>query len=179
LTITIPSTTPAGNYEVRAVKGDAQSNPVVISVTPGVVIVDIICDAEDGIIIITGSGFSEKPDGTDDYINVMDDGVPLTIISWTDTEIVASGTDCIGTITINTVYSSASSAEVDVCTCYGDINDDSKVDLADLVVVKAEFLREDCGTNPCQADCNGDGKVNLADLVIMKGEFLRTDCCQH
>jgi hypothetical protein len=66
----------------------------------------------------------------------------------------------------------------DACECYADITGTSgKVDVADLVVMKNEFLRVDCAINPpCNADCNGDGKVNVADLVIMKGEFLRDDC---
>ena len=56
--------------------------------------------------------------------------------------------------------------------CYADCNCDRKVDLADLVIMKGEFLQS-C---PCQADCNGDNQVNLGDLVIMKAQFLRTDC---
>jgi hypothetical protein len=60
--------------------------------------------------------------------------------------------------------------------CYTDCDCDTKVNLADLVTIKGEFLRNGCATNPCQADCDCDTKVNLADLVLMKGEFLRTDC---
>ena len=60
--------------------------------------------------------------------------------------------------------------------CYADCNCDTKVNLADLVIMKQEFNRSDCATIPCQADCNYDDKVNLADLVMMKGEFNRTDC---
>jgi hypothetical protein len=63
-----------------------------------------------------------------------------------------------------------------VAACCADCNGDNKVDLNDLVIMKGEFLRDDCATNPCQADCNGDDKVDLSDLVIMKDQFLRTDC---
>jgi parallel beta-helix repeat protein len=64
----------------------------------------------------------------------------------------------------------------DVCECYSDFDGNTKVDLADLVIMKSEFLRTDCNTNPCVSDITGDGKVDLADLVIMKLEFLRVNC---
>lgn len=64
----------------------------------------------------------------------------------------------------------------DVCECYSDFNGDTKVDLADLVIMKTEFLRTDCDTIPCLSDITGDGKVDLADLVIIKLEFLRINC---
>lgn len=76
-------------------------------------------------------------------------------------------------------YTIEDCAEVEIVPlipCYADCNDDKKVDLADLVIMKGEFLRTDCAMNPCQADCNDDNKVDLADLVIMKEQFLRTDC---
>jgi len=64
----------------------------------------------------------------------------------------------------------------DICECYADCNCDAKVNLSDLVIMKTEFLRNDCDMNPCQADCNGDYQINLSDLVIMKTQFLKTDC---
>ena len=70
----------------------------------------------------------------------------------------------------------------DACEkCFANCNCDTKIDLADLVIVKQEFLRTDCADqNPCDADCNGDNKVDLADLSVVKYEFLRTGCpiCQ-
>jgi len=64
----------------------------------------------------------------------------------------------------------------DVCECYADCNSDTKVELQDLVIMKGEFGRNDCDTNPCQADSNDDDKVDLQDLVIMKAEFGSTSC---
>jgi len=59
----------------------------------------------------------------------------------------------------------------DVCECYADCNCDTKVDLSDLVLMKAEFMQP-----AVHADCNGDGTVDLSDLVIMKNEFMRQSC---
>ncbi len=64
----------------------------------------------------------------------------------------------------------------DACECHADCNGDKMVDLADLVILKTEFLSTDCAVNPCDADCNYDNKVDLSDLVLTKQEFLRTDC---
>jgi hypothetical protein len=60
----------------------------------------------------------------------------------------------------------------DSCECYADITGSTgKVDLADLVIMKQEFMK-----TPVHADCNGDGKVDLGDLVIMKTQFMKTGC---
>lgn len=64
----------------------------------------------------------------------------------------------------------------DACDCYADCDCSREVNLADLVMMKGEFLRYDCAMKPCCSDCNGDNQLNLGDLVIMKTEFLRNDC---
>ncbi len=65
----------------------------------------------------------------------------------------------------------------DACECYADCNNDTKVNLTDLVKMKSEFNRTNCSpSNPCLADCNYDNKVNLTDLVTMKSEFNKTGC---
>jgi hypothetical protein len=109
LTVTVPGMTAPGNYAIRAVKGPAESNPVVISVTPAVVITDSSCNRKKGVLTINGSGFSEKPEGTDDYINVEVDGQTVDIVSWSDTQIKASVSSCTkrAIITVNALFGSA------------------------------------------------------------------------
>lgn len=63
----------------------------------------------------------------------------------------------------------------DACECYADIDCNIKVDLADLVIVKGEFL-DPCPPSACGADLNDDDKVDLSDLVIMKTQFLINGC---
>ncbi len=68
----------------------------------------------------------------------------------------------------------------DACECHADCNVDQKVNLADLVIMKQQFMWN-CSQQPsCEADCNYDNTVDLSDLVMMKEEFLRSDCpmCQ-
>ncbi len=64
----------------------------------------------------------------------------------------------------------------DVCECHADCNDNQKVDLADLVIMKQQFLWNCSEHSSCEADCNYSGKVDLSDLVMMKQEFMRSDC---
>jgi hypothetical protein len=113
LTVTIPGTTATGNYDVRAVKGSTASNPVVISVKPAVTITDVKCRKRRGRLIIRGLGFGEKVEGTDDYINVEVNGMPVEIISWKDNGIKASVTSCIdnANITVNALFGSASTGD--------------------------------------------------------------------
>jgi hypothetical protein len=103
----------AGNYHLRAVKGTNASNPVVVAVTDDVTMTDSSCNKKKGTLTIDGSGFGEKPEGTDDYINVQVDGQTVDLISWSDTQIRASVSSCSkrATITVNALYGSASSAD--------------------------------------------------------------------
>jgi hypothetical protein len=113
LTVTIPGTIPIGNYDVRALKGNTESNQVVISVKPAVTITDVKCRKRRGRLTITGSGFGEKAEGTDDYINVEVNGVPVEIISWKDNRIKASVTSCIdnANIAVNALFGSVSTGD--------------------------------------------------------------------
>jgi hypothetical protein len=108
MTVTVPGTLAPGIYSVNTVKRDKFSNPMSISVKPEVIIHDSICDRKKGVITVIGSGFSEKPEGTDAYIDITVDGVPVSIISWTDTEIRASVSSCSkkSSITVNALYGS-------------------------------------------------------------------------
>jgi hypothetical protein len=110
LTVTIPGSTPTGNYQVQAVKNDtAKSNPVGISIIPEVVITEIDCSKCLGTMTITGAGFSAKPGGTDEDLYVIegDGGRLLKVISWTDTEIKVLDARCRGDVTVNTIFGSA------------------------------------------------------------------------
>ena len=110
LTVTIPGSTPTGNYQVQAVKNDnAKSNPVGISIIPEVVITEVDCSKCLGTMTITGAGFSAKPGGTDEDLYVIegDGGRLLKVISWTDTEIKVIDARCRGDVTVNTIFGSA------------------------------------------------------------------------
>jgi hypothetical protein len=109
LTITILGTTDNGNYILQAVKGDAASNPAVITIKPAVAISSTQCSACTGILTINGSGFGDAPpEGARDYLNVMADGITLNIISWTDTQIKALCAGCnFDSVTVNALFGSA------------------------------------------------------------------------
>jgi hypothetical protein len=116
LTVTIPGTTAAGNYELRAAKSTARSNPVVISVIPSVVITGDSCQKKKGILNVTGSGFGDKPAGTNDYINVAINGSTVDeadLMAWNDTQIRVSVSSCPknATITVNATFGSASNGD--------------------------------------------------------------------
>jgi hypothetical protein len=65
----------------------------------------------------------------------------------------------------------------DVCECYADCDCSTTVDIADLVTMKKEFMKDDCNNpDPCKADCNSDDDVDLGDLAIMKMQYFRNDC---
>jgi hypothetical protein len=115
-TIIIPGTTGPGNYMLTAVKdnGAVISNPLSISIKPQVSIasstIDASCGDCSGELIITGSGFGDAPpDGADEWLNVMQGSVKLTIVSWTDTRIEATGAMCEegAVITVNSLFDSA------------------------------------------------------------------------
>lgn len=67
---------------------------------------------------------------------------------------------------------------VDDTACKSNLNGDTKVNITDLNLLKAEFGRNDCSEpgKSCSADINADGKVNITDLNLLKAEFGRNDC---
>jgi hypothetical protein len=109
ITVTIPGNLASGNYKVNTVKMNKHSNPRTISIKPAVVISDVTCQTKAEILIITGSGFGEKPEGPDGYLNVEVNGRIVEIKSWTDTKIQALPLDCEEqlTITVNALFGSA------------------------------------------------------------------------
>jgi hypothetical protein len=118
IVVTLPGSLIAGNYHLRAVKGLTESNPIVsnpivISVKPAAVIRDMDCNRKNGVRTITGSGFGDKPEGTDPYINVEVNGASVEILSWTDTQIKASVSSCSNkhTVTVNALFGSATNGD--------------------------------------------------------------------
>jgi hypothetical protein len=119
LTVTIPETTAPGNYSLKAVKGEAASNPVVIIVKPPVAIADVQCQnsCAGSTMTINGSGFRDDqlPEGAEDYINVELDGIPMNITFWTDTQIEAASPNCGQlpgkTVTVNGLFGTAISQQ--------------------------------------------------------------------
>lgn len=94
VTVTIPGATTPGNYRLRAVKETEKSNPIAITVVPPVVISGSNCNKKKQLLSVTGSGFGDKPVGTDDYINIELDAQTLETISWSDNQIKASSSTC-------------------------------------------------------------------------------------
>jgi hypothetical protein len=95
---------------VKAVKQGKLSNPKVITIEPAVTISDVHCSKQQGILTITGSGFGQKPVGSDAHINVEVNNQITDSLSWSDTEITVPVSDrCRGqqTVTVNALFGSA------------------------------------------------------------------------
>jgi hypothetical protein len=115
LAVTIPADTPAGNYNLQAVKGEFASNPAVISIRPDVVITEVTGRET---VTISGSGFGGHAAGSGTSVTgtVTHKGVTMTveatIVSWSDTTIEADFGSRPDEVTVNSVFGSAAS-EVD------------------------------------------------------------------
>jgi len=105
LTVTVNAS--SGDYTLQVVKDDEASNAIGIAITPEVVIAEMDCSKCLGSMTITGTGFAEKPDGTDESISVTEGGRPLNVISWSDTEIKVSGARCRGEVVVESIFGSA------------------------------------------------------------------------
>jgi hypothetical protein len=183
LTVTIPGTLAPGNYDARAIKDVAESNPIVISVKPAVTITDVSCNKKNGRITITGSGFGDKVEGTDGYLNVEVDGVQVETVSWADTQIKTSVSDCSNkaSVTVKALFGSATSdgdnggggTGPEICNDGIDNDGDGKTDCTDRECKKDPACG---GGNPpgnpevCDdgIDNDGDGKVDCTDRECKK-----------
>jgi len=173
LTVTIPGTMAAGKYTLRAVKAPyAASNPVAVMIKPAVVITETTCT--DGMLTVTGSGFGDEPPaGAAKFINCKLAGVPVEIISWSDTRIVAAVQVCSNAVTVNSLFGSAAFG---VPACAGNFDADQDVDGSDVSTFNRGFGRtariNPCASgNPCQGDFDCDGDVDGSDAAGFKGDF--------
>ena len=116
LAVTIPGKTPAGNYNLQAVKDEFASNPTVITIVPTV---RITRAAGSGTITISGSGFGGYAKGSGTVVTgkiTSGKGKKATtkvlngkIVSWVDGKIVARFDSTPNQVTVNSVFGSATS----------------------------------------------------------------------
>ncbi len=114
LVVTIPAATAPGNYKLQATKDDVASNPAVLSVVPAVTITRAIADR---MVTITGSGFGGYAEGSGTTVTgtviatvgrrTRERNLEATIISWSDTKIVARFFAIPNKVTVRSVFGSA------------------------------------------------------------------------
>jgi len=113
LAVTIPATTPPGNYFVRAVKGSTESNPTKLMVVPNVAISSVQIDGS--MVTIDGSGFGGYASGSGTKVTaVAANGrtgrlvtIEGVIRSWSDGRIVASFRYTPKSLTVTSVFGTA------------------------------------------------------------------------
>jgi hypothetical protein len=113
--VTIPGEVARGNYDLQAVKDDFSSNPLVISVTPEVIIADATVSR--GRVTIQGSGFGGYVAGSGTEVsakvgaangkNRAHKTLVGTVVSWSDTTIVADFVGRPREVTVASVYGMA------------------------------------------------------------------------
>lgn len=117
LTVTIPGNLEPGNYTLLVMKASNVSNPMGMVVSPKVEIVSVAIIGN-GTIAISGGGFSgylHPVAGTSvDQTRVISfttgDTItePCTVLSWSDSEIIAQCPSSFGTADISSVFGTAS-----------------------------------------------------------------------
>jgi len=103
LTVQIP-VLPVGNYPIVISKDGVKSNPVNLTVQPYQVLKTAVLSGT--TLTITGTGFGSQPAGVSTGMKLTVNGVTATIISWSDTKIVAaiSGAKAGDTVIVNSLF---------------------------------------------------------------------------
>jgi hypothetical protein len=114
MAVTIPAGTRPGNYRLQAAKGDFASNPTVLSVLPTV---KITSASLNGPVTITGSGFGGYAQGSETTVTGTISGgrvrgaetrtIQASIISWSDTQIVARFREAPQTVSVHSIFGNA------------------------------------------------------------------------
>jgi hypothetical protein len=115
MSVTIPGDTAPGNHDLRAVKEKSASNPVVISVSPEVIITE--ATVERGMVAINGRGFGGYAAGSGTAVTATvatargrtPTVVEGDVISWTDTQIVVDFPGRPKVVTVSSVYGTVTS----------------------------------------------------------------------
>jgi hypothetical protein len=110
--VEIPDTVAPGSYKVSATKGPKSSNPMYLTVTPGVTINKAYCSKSKDVLHVKGSGFGDYLRASNSGTNVEVNGEMGRVFKWTDTRIMARIDSCRNTtdVTVNSIYDSASSS---------------------------------------------------------------------
>jgi len=107
--VVLPASLGTGSYKLAAVKGPNASNPVGVALTPPVVIDSVTCS--DGIVAVSGSGFSAYVDAIDSgtEVNSLISGVLESgvVISWSDSWLLAEFPDCGDTVEVSSIFGTA------------------------------------------------------------------------
>jgi hypothetical protein len=109
ITVILPATLPVGNYEVRVDKSGTISNKVNLTVAPAVAVKAAVLSGQ--TLTISGTGFGSAPVGAyKSKLTVTVGGVPATVISWSDSRIIASSPNFAAkqSVSVNTLYGQVS-----------------------------------------------------------------------
>lgn len=113
LTVTLPSTLKAGNYDFRVVKVDKASNAVHLSVVPAIKNTSIVSSGKN--ITIKGTGYSD----INSDLNALNSGsslvavdsrgkkVACTVTGWSDTQITATCQVSPSIVTVTSIWGKA------------------------------------------------------------------------
>ena len=98
-----------------------------------------------------------------EYVAVYDDGV------------VKSGNTVLATGMQLSIVKDGKAYKNYTIVVTGDTNGDGKVNITDMLAVKAHILKKNVlsGVNFSGGDTNGDGKVNITDFIKIKGYILK------
>jgi hypothetical protein len=117
--VILPGSLARGNYKLAALKDPKASNPVRIAVTPPVVIGSATCSG--GTVAIRGSGFSGYVDATDSGTSVTSviggDAETGSVVSWSDSRIVADFSNCGDTVEVSSVFGTATAGISPAAAC--------------------------------------------------------------
>jgi hypothetical protein len=110
LAVTVPASTPPGNYRLKALKGGFTSNAAVISILPKVKIT--LAASKGNTVTITGAGFGGYAARSRTAVSgttLKGATVKGTVVSWNDRRIVAKFSSLPSKVTVNSVFGKVTS----------------------------------------------------------------------
>ena len=123
-----------------------------------------------------GSGASITIGG--ESVQVNEDG-SFVLPAEGEFDVVITKGGCL-TYTIKGVSTANGSVELpEVVMVAGDVNEDDKINIADMGVFRQEFGKTGSAIGNAYTDVNNDGKVNIADMGVFRQNFGKTaekDC---
>ena len=159
-----------GSYAIYLSKGDKKSKRMPFMVEPQVTINSAFIGGDE--VIITGSGFNEEPDVNFDEwlgVDIEREGVIIgsEVMSWSDTMIKLDCLDAnIGdNVKVNALFGSESSELI--AGLEGDVNCDSDVTIADVLLLLNHLSSGQNIDNEWAADVNCDNDITIADVLLL------------
>ena len=126
-------------------------------------------------ILVDVSSVSVAPQNFTFYIQQFDEGMTEIDITISKVTMAIKPGDDVNDFTTTTTTIAPTTTKSTSKTVYGDANEDDKINMADVLILRKYLAKWNVVINAENADCNADTKINMADVLLLRKYLAKWD----